>query len=104
MSLSPRQALIEKVREATAKKLRAAEVLVAARNAGEGPLFIETQIEILAAICKQKGADPAEFVAACTAQIRPTLPSKATGEELLDFIEKAVGKIQEQNRPKPSFG
>ena len=58
---------------------------------------------ILAAVCKQKGADPAEFVAECTAKIRPTLPSKATGEELLAFMEKAVGKIQEQNRPKPSF-
>ena len=43
-------------------------------------------------------------MAECTAKIRPTLPSKATGEELLAFIEKAVGKIQEQNRPKPLFG
>ena len=58
---------------------------------------------ILAAVCKQKGADPAEFVAECTAKIRPMLPSKATGEKLLAFVEKAVGKIQEQNRPKPSF-
>ena len=49
------------------------------------------------------GTDPTEFVATCTAKIRPTLPSKATGEELLVFIEKAVEKIQEQSRPKPSF-
>ena len=54
-------------------------------------------------MCKQTGTDPAEFLATSTAQIRPTLPSKATGEELLAFVEKAVGKIQEQNRPKPSF-
>ena len=49
------------------------------------------------------GTDPTEFVATCTAKIRPTLPSKATGEELLAFVEKAVEKIQEKSRPKPSF-
>ena len=77
---------------------------MAVRDAGKGPLFSEAQIGILGSVCKQKGADPAEFIAECTAKIRPTLPSKASGEELLAFIEKAVGKIQEQNRPKPFFG
>ena len=83
--------------------MRAAEALRAVRDVGKRPLFSEAQMGILAAMCKQKGTDPAEFVAECTAKIRPTLPSKAPGEELLAFVEKAVGKIQEQNRPKPSF-
>ena len=101
--LTPRQLLAERIMKAAAKKREAAEALVAVRDAGKGPLFSEAQMGILAAVRKQKGADPAEFVAECTAKIRPTLPSKATGEELLVFIEKAVGKIQEQNRPKPFF-
>ena len=98
-----RQILADRIKNAVAKKCEAAEALVTARDAGEGPLFSEAQIRILAAVCKQTGTDPAEFVATCTAKIRPTLLSKATGEELLVFVEKAVGKIQEQNRPKPSF-
>ena len=98
-----RQILTDKIRNAAAKKCEAAEALVTARDAGQGPLFSEAQIEILAAVCKQTGTDPAEFVAMCTAKIRPTLPSKATGEELVAFVEKAVEKIQEQSRPKPSF-
>ena len=100
---TPRQILAEKIRSAATKKREAAEALVTARDAGEGPLFSEAQIGIMAAVCKQTGTDPTEFVATCTAKIRPTLPSKATGEELLVFIEKAVEKIQEQSRPKPSF-
>ena len=90
--------------KAAAKKREAAEALVAVRDAGQGPLFNDAQIRILESVCRKKGADPAEFMAECTAKIRPTLPSKATGEELLAFVEKAVGKIQEQSRPKPSFG
>ena len=100
---TPRQLIAERIMKAAAKKREAAEALVAVRDAGKGPLFSEAQIGILGAVCKQTGADPAEFVAECTAKIRPTLPSKATGEELLAFVEKAVGKIQEQNRPKPFF-
>ena len=87
---TPRQLLAERIMKAAAKKREAAEALVAVRDASKGPLFSEAQIGILAAVCKQKGADPAEFTAECTAKIRPTLPSKATGEELLVFIEKAV--------------
>ena len=98
-----RQILADKIRNAAAKKHEAAEALVTARDASEGPLFSEAQIGILVAVCKQTGTDPTEFVATCTAKIRPTLPSKATGEELLTFVEKAVEKIQEQSRPKPSF-
>ena len=98
---TPRQILTDRIKNAAAKKREAAEALVTARDASEGPLFSEAQIGILAAVCKQTGTDPAEFVATCTAKIRPTLPSKATGEELLVFVEKAVEKILEQNRPKP---
>ena len=100
---TPRQLLAERIMKAAAKKREAADALAAVRDAGKGPLFSENQIGILGSVCKQKGADPAEFIAECTAKIRPTLPSKATGEELLAFVEKAVGKIQEQNRPKPFF-
>ena len=78
---TPRQLLAERIMKAAAKKRKAAEALVAVRDAGKGPLFSEAQMEILAAVCKQKGADPAEFVAECTAKIRPTLPSKATDQE-----------------------
>ena len=101
---TPRQLLAERIMKAAAKKREAAEALVTIRDAGQGPLFNDAQIKILESVCKQKGTDPAEFMAECTAKIRPTLPSKATGEELLAFVEKAVGKIQEQSRPKPSFG
>ena len=101
---TPRQLLAERIMQATAKKRKAAEALVAIRDAGQGPLFNNAQMRILESVCKQKGADPAEFMAECSAKIRPTLSSTATGEELLAFIEKAVGKIQEQNRPKPFFG
>ena len=87
---TPRQLLADRIKKAAAKKQEAAEALVAVRDAGKGPLFSEAQMGILAAMCKQKGADPAEFMAECTAKIRPTLPSKATGEELLAFMEKAV--------------
>ena len=100
---TPRQLLADRIKKAAAKKQEAAEALVAVRDAGKGPLFSEAQMGILAALCKQKGADPEEFMAECTAKIRPTLPSKATGEELLAFVEKAVGKIQENYRPKASF-
>ena len=101
---TPRQLLAERIMKAAAKKREAAEALVAIRDAGQGPLFNDAQVRILESVCKQKGVGPAEFMAECTAKIRPTLPPKATGEELLVFIDQAVKKIQEQNRPKPSFG
>ena len=75
---TPRQLLAERIMKATAKKREAAEALVAIRDAGKGPLFNDAQIGILKSVCKQKGTDPAEFMAECTAKSRPTLPPKAT--------------------------
>ena len=69
---TPRQLLADRIKKAAAKKREAAEALVAVRDAGKGPLFSEAQMGILTAVCKQKGADPAEFVAECIAKIRPT--------------------------------
>ena len=89
---TPRQILADRIKNAAAKKREAAEALVTTRDAGEGLLFSEVQIGILTAVCKQTGADPAEFVATCTAKIRPTLPAKATGEELLAFFREGCGK------------
>ena len=79
--LTPRQLLAERIMKAAAKKREAAEALVAVRDTSKGPLFSEAQMGILAAVCKQKDAYSAEFVAECTAKIRPTLPSKATDQE-----------------------
>ena len=91
MSLSPRLEFKEKVRGAAAKKLEMAyEALLNARETGEGPIFNDDQNANLAAICKQKGVDPAEFLAAYTTHIRSMLPSKATGPELVAFVDKAV--------------
>ena len=91
MSSSPRLELIEKVRGAAAKKLEiASKALLAARETGEGPIFNDDQNTNLAALCKQKGVDPAEFLAAYTIHIRSMLPPKATGPELVAFVDKAV--------------
>ena len=99
-----RQLLAERIMKAAVKRREAAAELVAIKDAGQGPLFNDVQVRILESVGKQKGMGPAEFIAECTAEIRSTLPSKATGEELLVFIDQAVKKIQEQTRPKPSFG
>ena len=91
MLSSPRLELIEKVRNSAAKKMEAAsEALLKAREAGEGPVFSDDQNTNLAALCKQKGVDPAEFLAAYTTYVRSALPPKATGPELVAFVEKAV--------------
>ena len=67
MSSSPRLEFIEKVRSAAAKKMEAAtEALLKAREAGEGPVFSDDQNANLAALCKQKAVDPAEFLAVYT--------------------------------------
>ena len=98
MSLSPRLEFIEKVRSTAAKKMEAvSEALLKAREAGEGPVFSDDQNANLAAICKQKGVDPAEFLAAYTTYVRSALPPKATGPELVAFVEKAV-----TNCPEPA--
>ena len=91
MSSSPRLELIEKVRDAAAKKLEmASQALLTPRETGEGPIFNDDQNANLAPICKQKGVDPAEFLAAYTIYIRSMLPPKATGPELVAFVDKAV--------------
>ena len=84
---TPRQILTDRIKNAAAKKREAPEAFVTARDASEGQLFSEAKIGILAAVCKQTDTDPAEFVSTFTAKTRPTLPSKATGEELLAFVE-----------------
>ena len=44
---------------------------------------------------KQKGVDPAEFLAVYTTCVRSALPPKATGLELVAFVEKAVKECPE---------
>ena len=75
----------------------ASEALLNARETGEGPVFNDDQNANLAAICKQKGVDPAEFLAAYTTHchIRSMLPPKATGPELVAFVDKAVKECPE---------
>ena len=98
MSSPPRLELIEKARNSAAKKMEAAsEALLKAREAGEGPVFSEDQNTNLSALCKQKNVDPAEFLAAYTTYVRSGLPPKATGPELVAFVEKAV-----TNCPEPA--
>ena len=87
---TPRQLLAERIMKAAVKRREAAAALVAIRDAGQGPLFNDDQVRILEAIGKLRGLGPAEFIAGCTAEIRPALPAKATGEELLVFIDQAV--------------
>ncbi len=58
---TPRQLLAERIRKAAAKRRDAAAALVAVRDAGEGPLFNDEQVQILGAIGQQRGYAPAEF-------------------------------------------
>ena len=89
MSSSPRLEFIEKVRGAAAKKLEmASEALLNARETSEGLIFNDVQNANMAAMCKQKGMDPAEFLAAYTTHVRSMLPPKATGSELVAFFDK----------------
>ena len=96
MSSSPRLEFIEKVRSAAAKKLEmASEALLNVRETGEGPVFNDNQNANLAAICKQKGVDLAEFLAAYTTYVRSAPPPKATGPELVAFVDKVVKECPE---------
>ena len=96
MLSSPQLEFIEKVRSTAAKKLEmASKALLNARETDEGPVFNDDQNVNLAAICKQKGVDPAEFLAAYTTHIRSMLPPKATGLELVAFVDKAVKECPE---------
>ena len=97
---TPRQRLAERIRMATTKRQEAAAALAAVRDAGRGPLFNDEQVKILEVIGKQRGMGPAEFISGCMEEIRPKLPPKATGEELLVLIEGAVRSTQEESRPK----
>ena len=100
---TPRQQLAERIRNAAAKKREAATALVAVRDAGQGPLFNDDQVKILEAIAVQRGLAPAEFIEGCTKEMRSKLSAKATGEEMLELIDKSVKATQEDCRPKPSF-
>ena len=100
---TPRQLLAERIRKAAAKKRDAAAALAAVRDAGQGLLFNDDQVRILEVIGKQRGMGSAEFIAGCMEEIRPKLPPKATGEELLELIDQAVKNTQDQSRPRPSF-
>ena len=73
----------------------ASEALLNVRETGEGQIFNDDQNVNMAAICKQKGVDPAEFLAAYTTHIRSMLPPKATGPELVAFVDKAVKECPE---------
>ena len=99
MSASPRQEVIDKVRSVVARqKMEAAsEALLKAREAGEGPVFSEEQQANLSALCKLKKVDPAEFLTAYTPYVIRGFPPKATGPELVAFVEKAV-----TNCPEPA--
>ena len=102
---TPRQQLAERIRKAAAKKRDAAAALVAVRDAGQGPLFNDDQVKILEVIGLKRGLTPTEFIEGCMKEIRPKLPPKATGEELLEIIDQAVKATQEEEggRPIPSF-
>ena len=86
---SPRQEFIEKVRRSTAKKMEAAsEALLKAREAGEGPVFSEDQQANLSALCKQKGVDLVEFLAAYTTYVRSGLPPKQLARNWWPLLRK----------------
>ena len=100
---TPRQQLAERIRNAAAKKLEAVAAIVAVRDAGQGPLFNDSQVKILEEIAVKRGMEPAEFLESCAAEMRPKLSAKASGEEMLDHIARCVKATQEDGRPKPSF-
>ena len=89
MSSSPRLEFIEKVRSAAAKKMEAAsEALLKAREAGEGPVFSDDKNANLAAVCKQKGVDLVEFLAAYTTYVRSALPPKQLARNWWPLLRK----------------
>ena len=59
MPKSPRK---EAGSAAVKPKMAAAEALLRAREAGEGPVFSEEQQAKLTALCKLKNVDPLEFL------------------------------------------
>ena len=76
-------------------KMAAAEALLRAREAGEGPVFSEEQQAKLTALCKLKNVDPLEFLTVYTLYVIRSFSSKATGPELVACVEAAVASCPE---------
>jgi dGTP triphosphohydrolase len=73
-----------------AMEKQAADMLLKSRAEGKGPLFNAQQSLQLADMCEADGDDPVPYLEAYTAQLRKMLPAKATGEELVAFMEESV--------------
>ena len=69
---------------------RAADMLEQSRADGKGPLFSDQQLKLLADMCAAEGNVTALYLEAYTAQLRKMLPAKATGEELVAWMEESV--------------
>jgi hypothetical protein len=66
-------------------------MLEKSRADGKGPLFSDQQSKQLADMCAAEGNDDAApYLEAYTAQLRKMLSAKATGEELVTFMEESV--------------
>ena len=73
-----------------AMEKEAADMLVKTRADGKGPLFNAQQSMQLADMCTAEGNDAVLYLEAYTAQLRKMLPAKATGEELVAWMEESV--------------
>jgi hypothetical protein len=82
---TPRAVLLRKAMEK-----RAAEICWKTRADGKGPLFSDQQSKQLADMCAAEGNDAALYLEAYTAELRKMLPPKATGEELVAWMEESV--------------
>ena len=92
MTKSPRK----ESRSAAAKpKMSAAEALLKAREAGEGPVFSDEQQAKLSALCKLKNVDPVEFLTVYTIYVIRSFSPKASGPELVACVEAAVANCPE---------
>jgi hypothetical protein len=69
---------------------RAADMLEQSRADGKGPLFSDQQLKLLADMCAAEGNDAALYLEAYTAELRKMLPAKASGEELVAWMEESV--------------
>ena len=67
---TPRQQLAERIRNAAAKKREAVAAIVAVRDAGQGPLFNDSQVRILEEIAVKRGLEPAAFLESCAMEMR----------------------------------
>ena len=73
-----------------AMEKQAAEMLLKTRADGKGPLFNAQQSLQLADMCTAEGNDAVLYLEAYTAELRKMLPPKATGEELVAWMEESV--------------